>query len=92
MRIIAGEPGLSRALRDHGHEVIFTGGEHTVEQLVATAVQEDADLVALTGPAADDADRVTALLAEREADDIEVTVFTPDAAGLWGPTQPLADR
>ena len=69
------EPGLGRALRDAGHEVIYLGPDHSPEQVVATAIQEDADVVGLT--AEDDADRITALLAELDADDIDVTVFPP---------------
>lgn len=69
------EPGLGRALRDAGHEVIYLGPDHSPEQVVATAIQEDADVVGLT--VEDDADRITALLAELNADDIDVTVFPP---------------
>lgn len=69
------EPGLGRALRDAGHEVIYLGPDHSPEQVVATAIQEDADVVGLT--VEDDADRITALLAELDADDIDVTVFHP---------------
>lgn len=69
------EPGLGRALRDAGHEVIYLGPDHSPEQVVATAIQEDADVVGLT--VEDDADRITALLAELDADDIDVTVFPP---------------
>jgi methylmalonyl-CoA mutase C-terminal domain/subunit len=75
MRIVVAEPGLGRALRDAGHEVIYLGPDHSPEQVVATAIQEDADVVGLT--AEDDADRITALLAELDADDIDVTVFPP---------------
>lgn len=72
------EPGLGRALRDAGHEVIFLGPDHTPEQVAATAVQEDVDLIGLTE--ATDAERITALLAELDVDDIDVTVLTPDQA------------
>lgn len=72
------EPSLGRAMRDAGHEVVFLGPDNTPEQVAATAVQEDVDLVALTE--ATDADRITALLAELDVDDIDVTVFTPDQA------------
>ncbi|MCW2825694.1 MAG: hypothetical protein JWQ91_2611 [Aeromicrobium sp.] len=33
---------VARRLRDEGHEVVFVGGHQTPEQLVATAVAEDA--------------------------------------------------
>ncbi len=56
IRIVVGKPGLdghdrgakivARALRDAGHEVIYTGLHQTPEPIVETAIQEDADLVA----------------------------------------------
>src|SRR6185436_2725922 len=49
---------VARALRDAGHEVIYTGLHQTPEQIVETAIQEDADLLGL--------------LAERDAADIRV--------------------
>ena len=76
MRIVVAEPGLGRVLRDAGHEVIYLGPDHSPEQIAATAIQEDADAIGLT--VQDDADRLTALLAELDADDIDVTVFPPD--------------
>ena len=39
---------VARALRDAGFEVIYTGLHQTPEQIVATAVQEDADAIGLT--------------------------------------------
>jgi methylmalonyl-CoA mutase C-terminal domain/subunit len=55
IRIVVGKPGLdghdrgakivARALRDAGHEVIYTGLHQTPEQIVETAIQEDADLI-----------------------------------------------
>src|SRR4051812_20412855 len=58
IRIVVGKPGLdghdrgakivARALRDAGHEVIYTGLHQTPEQIVATAIQEDADLIGLS--------------------------------------------
>ena len=57
-RVVVAKPGLdghdrgaktiTRALRDHGFEVIYTGLHQTPEQIVATAVQEDADAVGLS--------------------------------------------
>jgi methylmalonyl-CoA mutase, C-terminal domain len=57
-RIIVAKPGLdghdrgakvvARALRDAGFEVIYTGLHQTPEQIVAAAVQEDADAVGLS--------------------------------------------
>jgi methylmalonyl-CoA mutase C-terminal domain/subunit len=39
---------VSRALRDAGMEVIYTGIRQTPEQIVATAVQEDVDSIGLS--------------------------------------------
>ena len=74
LRIVAGEPGLARALRDAGHEVIYTGPDHTPEQIVATAIQEDADLIGVADAAL--VPELTALLVELGVDDIVATVFT----------------
>ena len=57
-RIVVAKPGLdghdrgaktiTRALRDHGFEVIYTGLHQTPEQVAETALQEDADAVGLS--------------------------------------------
>jgi methylmalonyl-CoA mutase, C-terminal domain len=57
-RIVIAKPGLdghdrgakivARALRDAGFEVIYTGLHQTPEQIVETAIQEDADAVGLS--------------------------------------------
>jgi methylmalonyl-CoA mutase C-terminal domain/subunit len=57
-RIVVAKPGLdghdrgaktiTRALRDHGFEVIYTGLHQTPEQIAETAIQEDADAVGLS--------------------------------------------
>ena len=39
---------IARALRDHGFEVIYTGLFQTPDQVVATAMQEDADAVGIS--------------------------------------------
>lgn len=39
---------IARALRDAGMEVIYTGLHQTPEQIVATAIQEDADAVGIS--------------------------------------------
>src|SRR5262249_941847 len=59
IRVVVAKPGLdghdrgakivARALRDAGFEVIYTGLHQTPEQIVATAVQEAADAVGLSG-------------------------------------------
>ena len=58
VRVLVAKPGLdghdrgakvvARALRDAGFEVIYTGLHQTPEQIVATAVQEDVDVVGLS--------------------------------------------
>ena len=58
IRILIAKPGLdghdrgakivARALRDAGFEVIYTGLHQTPEQVVATAIQEDADAIGLS--------------------------------------------
>jgi methylmalonyl-CoA mutase C-terminal domain/subunit len=57
-RVVVAKPGLdghdrgaktiTRALRDHGFEVIYTGLHQTPEQIAETAMQEDADAVGLS--------------------------------------------
>lgn len=39
---------VARALRDGGHEVIYTGLHQTPEQVVSAAVQEDVDAIGLS--------------------------------------------
>jgi methylmalonyl-CoA mutase C-terminal domain/subunit len=85
LRIVVAKPGLdghdrgakvvARALRDAGHEVIYTGLHQTPEQIVETAIQEDADLIGLSvlsGAHMSLFRRHTDLLAERDASDIVV--------------------
>jgi methylmalonyl-CoA mutase C-terminal domain/subunit len=58
IRVLAAKPGLDghdrgikvicHALRDAGMEVIYTGLRQTPEQIVATAAQEDVDVIALS--------------------------------------------
>jgi methylmalonyl-CoA mutase C-terminal domain/subunit len=85
LRIVVAKPGLdghdrgakvvARALRDAGHEVIYTGLHQTPEQIVETAIQEDADLIGLSvlsGAHMSLFRRLTELLAERDASDIVV--------------------
>src|SRR5919108_229195 len=57
IRVVVAKPGLdghdrgakiiARALRDAGMEVIYTGLHQTPEQIVETAIQEDAGAVAV---------------------------------------------
>ena len=85
IRVVVAKPGLdghdrgakiiARALRDAGMEVIYTGLHQTPEQIVETAIQEDADAVGLSvlsGAHMTLFRRVLELLAERDASDIVV--------------------
>ncbi|AJE85078.1 MULTISPECIES: cobalamin B12-binding domain-containing protein [Streptomyces] len=85
IRVVVAKPGLdghdrgakviARALRDAGMEVIYTGLHQTPEQIVDTAIQEDADAIGLSilsGAHNTLFNRVLELLAEREAEDIQV--------------------
>jgi methylmalonyl-CoA mutase C-terminal domain/subunit len=85
VRVVVAKPGLdghdrgakvvARALRDAGVEVIYTGLHQTPEQIVETAIQEDADAIGmsvLSGAHMTLFARVLELLAERDASDIVV--------------------
>jgi methylmalonyl-CoA mutase cobalamin-binding subunit len=64
--------GLARMLRDTGHEVILVGGAQSAEQLVLTAVAEDAgELVVVGGP--DDLARVADVRRAVGAEDVTLT-------------------
>ncbi len=66
---------IARALRDAGMEVIYTGLHQTPEQIVRTAIAEDADgvgLSVLSGAHMTLFKRVMELLAENDAGDIVV--------------------
>ena len=83
IRVLVAKPGLdghdrgakvvARSLRDAGMEVIYTGLRQTPEQIVAAAIQEDVDCVAisiLSGAHNTLFPRVINLLKEKEAGDI----------------------
>ena len=85
VRVVVAKPGLdghdrgakvvARALREAGVEVIYTGLHQTPEQIVATAVQEDADAIGLSvlsGAHMTLFRRTLELLEERHATDIVV--------------------
>ncbi len=85
IRVVVAKPGLdghdrgakvvARALRDAGMEVIYTGLHQTPEQIVETAIQEDADAVGLSilsGAHMTLFGKVLDLLRERDAQDIVV--------------------
>jgi methylmalonyl-CoA mutase, C-terminal domain len=87
LRIVVAKPGLdghdrgakviARALRDAGHEVIYTGLHQTPEQIVETAIQEDADAVGisiLSGAHMTLVPRILELLRAQGAEDLLVIV------------------
>jgi methylmalonyl-CoA mutase C-terminal domain/subunit len=68
---------IARALRDAGMEVIYTGLHQTPEQIVETAIQEDADAVGvsiLSGAHMTLVPRIVDGLRANSADDVLVVV------------------
>jgi methylmalonyl-CoA mutase C-terminal domain/subunit len=68
---------IARALRDAGMEVIYTGLHQTPEQIVETAIQEDADAVGvsiLSGAHMTLVPRIVDGLKDAGADDVLVVV------------------
>jgi methylmalonyl-CoA mutase, C-terminal domain len=99
IRVVIAKPGLdghdrgakiiARALRDAGMEVIYTGLHQTPEQIVETAIQEDADAVGisiLSGAHMTLVPRVLEGLKDNGAEDVVVvlggTIPEEDAAEL----------
>ena len=87
IRVVIAKPGLdghdrgakviARALRDAGMEVIYTGLHQTPEQIVETAIQEDADAVGisiLSGAHMTLVPRIVDLLRARGAGEVLVVV------------------
>ena len=87
IRVVVAKPGLdghdrgakiiARALRDAGMEVVYTGLHQTPEQIVETALQEDADAVGLSilsGAHMTLVPRIVELLKEQDAEEIVVVV------------------
>ena len=87
IRVVVAKPGLdghdrgakiiARALRDAGMEVIYTGLHQTPEQIVETALQEDADAVGisiLSGAHMTLVPKITQLLKEQGAEDVCLVV------------------
>jgi methylmalonyl-CoA mutase C-terminal domain/subunit len=85
--VVVAKPGLdghdrgakiiARTLRDAGMEVIYTGLHQTPEQIVETAIQEDADVVGisiLSGAHMTLVPRIVDGLRANEADDVLVVV------------------
>ena len=116
IRVVVAKPGLdghdrgakiiARALRDAGMEVIYTGLHQTPEQIVETAIQEDADAVGisiLSGAHMTLVPRILDGLRENGADDVIVvvggTIPADDAdelrkrgvAGIFTPGAPTSE-
>jgi methylmalonyl-CoA mutase C-terminal domain/subunit len=116
IRVVIAKPGLdghdrgakviARALRDAGMEVIYTGLRQTPEQIAATALQEDADIIGLSilsGAHMHICTRLMALLEAQGSEDIRVLVggIIPDAdapalralgiEGIFPPGSPMKD-
>lgn len=85
IRVLVAKPGLDghdrgakvigRALRDAGMEVVYTGLRQTPEQIAATTLQEDVDVLCLSilsGAHNTLFPRVTSLLKENDVDDVLV--------------------
>ena len=94
IRVVIAKPGLdghdrgakviARALRDAGMEVIYTGLRQTPEQIVAAALQEDADVIGLSilsGAHNSICPRLMELLREKGLNDVLVVLggIIPDA-------------
>ena len=94
IRVVIAKPGLdghdrgakviARALRDAGMEVIYTGLRQTPEQIVAAALQEDADVIGLSilsGAHNSICPRLMELLREKGLSDVLVVLggIIPDA-------------
>ena len=83
MRILIAKPGLdahirgvhvlSKAFRDAGMEVIYTGHYQTAEMIVNAAINEDVDLIAVSilgGSYKEHFSDIMSLLKERKAEEI----------------------
>jgi methylmalonyl-CoA mutase, C-terminal domain len=99
IRVVIAKPGLdghdrgakiiARALRNAGMEVVYTGLHQTPDQIVETAIQEDADAVGisiLSGAHMTLVPRILDGLRANDADDVLVvvggTIPAEDAAEL----------
>ena len=116
IRVVIAKPGLdghdrgakviARALRDAGMEVIYTGLRQTPEQVVAAALQEDADVIGLSilsGAHNHIAPRLMELLKAKGLDDVLVLIggIIPDVdvpklkqigvKGIFLPGTPMQD-
>jgi methylmalonyl-CoA mutase C-terminal domain/subunit len=116
LRVVIAKPGLdghdrgakviARALRDAGMEVIYTGLRQTPEQIVAAALQEDADVIGLSilsGAHNHIAPKLMALLKAQQLEDVLVVIggIIPDVdvpklkelgvKGVFPPGTPMQD-
>ena len=116
IRVVVAKPGLdghdrgakviARAFRDAGMEVIYTGLRQTPEQIVATAIQEDADAIGisiLSGAHEYCFKTIIDLLKEKNAEDIIVfgggvipesdypMLLNFGAGAIFGPGTPTTD-
>ncbi len=115
-RILIAKPGLdghdrgakviARALRDAGHEVIYTGLHQTPAQIVEAALQEDVDAIglsSLSGAHMSLFPKVVELLASNDASEIVVfgggvipdqdvtSLMDAGLRGVFTPGTPLAE-
>ncbi len=87
IRVLVAKPGLdghdrgakvvAQALRDAGMEVVYTGLHQTIDQIVNTAIQEDADVIGLSilsGAHIPLCEKLTRKLREEDLSDIMVIV------------------
>ena len=116
IRVLVAKPGLdghdrgakviASALRDAGLEVIYTGLHQTPEMIVAAAIQEDVDVVALSilsGAHMTLFPRVKELLDQAGRDDVLITgggiipkedmeaLHAQGVGRLFGPGTPTSD-
>jgi methylmalonyl-CoA mutase C-terminal domain/subunit len=116
IRVVIAKPGLdghdrgakviARALRDAGMEVIYTGLRQTPEQVVAAALQEDADVIGLSilsGAHMHICPRLMQLLREKGLEHVTVVIggIIPDVdipklkalgiSGVFLPGSPMKD-
>lgn len=116
IRVVIAKPGLdghdrgakvvARALRDGGIDVIYTGLHQTAEQIVDTAIAENADAIGmsiLSGAHLTQFPAVIDLLKEREAQHIMVfgggvipnddhgVLYASGVAQIFTPGTPISD-
>src|SRR4051794_16957637 len=97
---------IARALRDAGMEAIYTGLHQTPEQIVETAIQEDADAVGISilsgahmtlvpkiiaGPKANEADDVLVVGGGTIPGDDAVELMAGGVAAIFPPGAPTSE-